>query len=208
MLKALLLILDPADSWEGVALSRRGLGLTLLLYLAPMMLIVAAAEGCGLAEWGHAQAPPAGTRIFTPGQAAVAEAFQEILMLAAIALCAYLIKALGDTFHGRNTYTQAFKVVAYGLSPIFLLRLLDVVPALSLWIPWVIGIMLTMKILYHGVPIVLKPDPPHAFGLYLMSCLLIAMVTAAERFISIGALTGEFTRLSSLIDDLGSRLHF
>ncbi|MBU6408930.1 MAG: hypothetical protein KGR98_00955, partial [Verrucomicrobia bacterium] len=139
---------------------------------------------------------------------AVAEAFQEILMLAAIALCAYLIKALGDTFHGRNTYTQAFKVVAYGLSPIFLLRLLDVVPALSLWIPWVIGIMLTMKILYHGVPIVLKPDPPHAFGLYLMSCLLIAMVTAAERFISIGALTGEFTRLSSLIDDLGSRLHF
>ncbi|MBU6409868.1 MAG: hypothetical protein KGR98_05715, partial [Verrucomicrobia bacterium] len=61
MLKALLLILDPADSWEGVALSRRGLGLTLLLYLAPMMLIVAAAEGCGLAEWGHAQAPPAGT---------------------------------------------------------------------------------------------------------------------------------------------------
>ena len=37
--------------------------------------------------------------------------------------------------------------------------------------------MLSIKILYHGVPRIMLPDPPDAFGLYLMSALLLTMVT-------------------------------
>ncbi len=91
-------------------------------------------------------------------------------MGAVIALCAHMIKALSETFRGGQTYTQAFKVVIYGLSPVFLFRLLDAAPTINLWVPWVMGMMLCVKILYIGVPRVMQPDPPHAFGLFVMSC--------------------------------------
>ena len=42
-----------------------------------------------------------------------------------------MVKSIGETFHGRHTYTQAFTTVAYSLSPLFLLRLLDAFPGVS-----------------------------------------------------------------------------
>ena len=85
----------------------------------------------------------------------------ELLLMAIVILAgAHFIKALGDTFHVRNTYTETLTVVTYGLSPVFLFRLLDVFPTVNLCLPWAIGIMLTAKILYHGVPRIMHPDPP------------------------------------------------
>ncbi len=52
------------------------------------------------------------------------------------------------------------------------------------------------------------PDPPDAFGLYLMSALLLAMVTALERFITAGCLGGSFKPVENFISDLAARLPF
>lgn len=205
MIKALLLILEPVGAWDGAA--RRSLSFTLLFYLLPMMLIVGAAEAFGLVHWGRWQSEMVGIKKFAPGEAGISEVGQLLFMMICILLAAYFIKALGETFHGRHTYTQTLTVVIYGLSPVFLFRLLDMVPNLSLWIPWAVGITLTAKILYHGIPRVMEPDPPHALGLYFMSSLLLAMITAAERFISIGYLTGKFQPLSNIVSDIAAKLH-
>ena len=121
---------------------------------------------------------------------------------------AHFVKALGDTFQVRHTYANTLNVVIYGLSPVFLFRLLDVFPTVNLWLPWAIGIMLTTKVLYTGVPRIMLPDPPDAFGLYLMSALLLAMVTALERFITAGCLGGSLKPVSNLVSDLAARLPF
>ena len=152
MIKALLLIFEPMAAWGRVAQARRGLGFILGFYLLPMMLIVAVAEGFGLVKWGRLQFAFNQTKRFTVGEAVIYEAAQTLLMLAVILAGAHLIKMLGDTFRGRNTYAQAFTVAVYGLSPLFLLRLLDAFPSVNPWLTWGIGIMLTFKILYHGVP--------------------------------------------------------
>ena len=131
-----------------------------------------------------------------------------LLMAVVILVCTHLIKLLGNTFHVRNTHTNAFTVVIYGLSPVFLFRLLDVFPALSLWVPWGIGIMLAIRTLYHGVPRIMLPDPPDAFGLYFMSALLLAMVSALERFLTAGCLNGSFKAVGNLVSDLAARLPF
>ncbi len=136
-------------------------------------------EGVGLVKWGRWQSTLGQVKHFKVSEAVMYEALQMVLMAIVILVCAHLIKALGNTFHVRNTYASAFTVVIYGLSPVFLFRLLDVFPNLILWVPWGIGIMLTIKTLYHGVPRIMLPDPPDAFGLYFMSALLLAMVTAA-----------------------------
>jgi hypothetical protein len=207
MIKALFLIFEPVAAWDKVARAQRKIFSILAFYLLPMMLIVALVEGFGLVEVGRERPPFGEVRTYTVQQAIELEGSQMILMALVVILSAYLIRALGDTFHGRSNYRQTFTVVAYGLSPIFLLRLLDFVPTLNLWVPWVIGVMLMAKILYLGVPRVMEPDPPHAFGLFMMSALLLAMTTAAERAISIGYLAGKYKPVSLVITEILKRFH-
>ena len=101
-----------------------------------------------------------------------------LLWLVVVFGSAHTIKALGETFHSRHTYRQAFVVAAYGLGPMFLLQLLQVFP-MHPAVPWSIGIVLAFSILYHGVPKVMEPDPSHAFGLYLTTGILLALTSAA-----------------------------
>jgi hypothetical protein len=208
MIKALFLIFEPETAWNRVALLRRGIGFTVGLYLLPMMLIVGGAEFFGLIKWGRWQPAIGQVKIFPVREALIYET-AELLLIAVIILAgAHFVKALGDTFRVRNTYANTLTVVIYGLSPVFLLRLLDVSPTINLWMPWAIGIMLTIKVLYHGVPRILLPDPPDAFGLYLMSALLLTMITALERFITAGCLGGSFKPVENVISDLAARLPF
>ena len=133
---------------------------------------------------------------------------QLLVSLCVVFAGASLLKALGETFHGRHTYHQAFTAVAYGLSPFFLLRLLDVVPGINPWVSWAIGILLSAAVLYHGVPRMMAPDPAHAFGLFLMSMLLLALVTGLVRFVTAAFMQGKFPRLQVIVSDLAARLPF
>jgi hypothetical protein len=63
------------------------------------------------------------------------------------------------------------------------------------------------KILYLGVPRVMEPDPPHALGLFMMSALLLAMTTAAERAISIGYLAGKYKPVAQVVSEILKRFH-
>jgi Yip1 domain len=206
MIKALFLIFEPETAWNRVAQLRRGLGYVVGLYLLPMMLIVGIAEGVGLVKWGRWQSALSQIKTFPAREALVYETAELLLMAVIILVVAQFIKALGDTFHVRQTYANTLTVVIYGLSPVFLLRLLDVFPMVNLWLPWAVGIMLTIKTLYHGVPRILQPAPPDAFGLYLMSALLLAMATALERYISAGCLGGNFKPVDNLISHVAASL--
>lgn len=208
MIKALFLIFEPEAAWNRIALSRRGVGFIVGLYLLPMMLIVGGVEFLGLVKWGRWQSSLDQIKHFKVSEALIYETAEMLLMAIVILAGAQFVKALGDTFHVRHTYANTLTVVIYGLSPVFMLRLLDVFPTVSLWLPWAIGILLTIKVLYNGVPRIMLPDPPDAFGLYFMSALLLLMVTALERFITAGCLGGSFKPVENLISDLAARLPF
>ena len=119
-----------------------------------------------------------------------------------------MLKSIGETFHGRHTYPQAFTTVAYGLSPLFLFHLLDAFPKVYPWVGWSIGIILSIAALYYGVPRMMEPDPPHAFGLFLMSSLLLVCVTGVLRFVTAAYLQGIFDKLQVIVSDLAARLPF
>jgi hypothetical protein len=59
--------------------------------------------------------------------------------------------------------------------------------------------VLSAAILYHGLPRVMLPDPPHAFGLYLMSVVLLVMISGLACFLTTWYLEGRFTRLDTVI---------
>ncbi len=184
------------------------MGFILAVYLLPLLLFVSAAAGYGLVHWGKWLDEVGRLKSFTLGEVVVVEAAQFLVSLGVVFIGAKLLKSLGETFHGRHTYHQAFTAVAYGLSPLFLLRLLDVFPSISLWVSWAIGIILSVAVLYHGVPRMMEPDPSHAFGLYLMSSLLLVLVTALARFMTWAYLEGKFPKLQTFISDLAAQLPF
>src|SRR5439155_128077 len=125
-------------------------------------------------------------------EAAVFESAQFLLSLGIVFIGARLMKSIGETFHGRHTFTQAFTTIAYSLGPLFVLRLLDSFVGMPPWVSWSIGIMLSIAVLYHGVPRIMQPDPPHAFGLFFMNALLLLLITGLVRLLTSWYLLGKF----------------
>lgn len=208
MIKALFLIFIPVPTWEQIAAFQRKTSTILLTYLLPMLIISTTAECFGLVHWGKPRGDVNRMTPFSVSEAVVYGFGRILISIVIVAIMAKLIKALGETFHGRHSFHQVFMLAAYGMSPLFLLRVLNIFPAVSLWATWAIGVILCMVILYHGLPIILRPDPPHAFGLYLMSSLLLIFVTGLTCFLTVWYVRGHFAKLDDLVSQIASHLPF
>ncbi|HEX3889920.1 MAG TPA: YIP1 family protein [Verrucomicrobiae bacterium] len=208
MIKALFFIFEPAAAWDRVAKARRSFGFILLFYLLPMVLAVSAAEGFSLVKWGRRQWQGSQVKIFSGDEMVVYEIAQLLATLAVVFICAQIVKALGNQSYSRHSYTEGFTVAACGLSPLFLLRLLDVFPSVNPWLTWGVGIMLCVATLYQGLPRVMQPDPSQTFGIYLMCAVMFVLVTGLERFVTIWYLAGRIPRLDEIVSQLAKHLPF
>lgn len=200
MIKALLLIFTPMKAWDRIIPAQRGTFFILTTFLLPLLALTSLAEGYGLVHWGERQKDVNFIRLFSAKEALVYEAAQLVLSVGIIFVGAKIIKSLGETFHGRHTFRQAFTAVAYGLSPLFTLRLMDAF-VINPWIAWTVGMLISAMALYHGVPRTLQPDPAHAFGLYLVSMFLLAIASGLVRFVTAWYLEGKFKTLESVFSD-------
>ena len=192
MIKALLLILDPSNTWDAIEQAERNLTKVLLHFLVPVLLITGAGEAYGLMTFGHRKSavveridkvPPLVTARYKIAQVAL-----DCLVLFGGAAA---LQRLGASFHRRHTYTECFITLAYSLSPVFLLRLLNMIPAVNPWISWGIGILLAVSVLYRGIPRIMKPDPSSALGLYMISSLLLILISGLVQFLSLLVLQEE-----------------
>lgn len=171
------MIFDPVAAWDKIVQARRGVAFIFAVYLLPCLLLAEVASGFGVVHWGKTDQYGIKQQM-TLRQAVVFEVARLLVDLAVVFGSAKTVKALGETFHSRHTFAQAFTTVAYGLAPVFLLRLLEALP-IHPAVPWVIGMVLALAVLYHGVPKVMEPDPSHAFGLYLTTVILLTLTTGA-----------------------------
>ena len=202
MIRAFLIIFDPIRTWDRIARARRTMPFVLCASVLPLLLFSCYIEGWGLATWGKWQGPIAHRQRFSHHEIIAYETVQFVTSLLLVFLGAKLLKSLGETFHGRHTYASAFTVIAYALGPLFLLRMLDAFPAMPLWVTWAIGIALSVGTLYQGIPRVMEPDPPHAFGLFLTSAFLLALTSGVLRFITAWWLQGKFKKIEVIILNL------
>ena len=203
MIRVLLLIFDPVGTWERIVADKRRWPFVFAAYLLPLLLLVGIGEGYGLMHWGKPRGAASYIEHFSLRETLAYEGGQIVLSFLVVLICAKLVESLGETFHGRHNFSQAVTAVAYALGPIFLLRLLDAFPGVSPWVGWGIGIVLMIVILYHGLPRAMEPDPAHAFGLFLVSILLLMMVSGLARFLTAWYLQGKFTRLNELLSGSG-----
>jgi len=211
MIKTLLLVLYPAATWDRIVLAKRGCLTILLFFLLPLWVLAGVAEGYGLVHWGKPSGEFSHIKTYSNSQALIFEILQLLLMLIMVLVSARLIKALGETFHGRHTFNQAFTVTAYGLGPFFVLRILDIFPGVSswvYWVTWIIAMFLCVGTLYHGLPRVMQPDPPSAFGLFVVSSVLLTMISGLVRFLTFWYLQGNFAKLDAFISKVVAHFPF
>ena len=191
MIKAFFLIFEPTVAWDRISQARRGFAHIFFLYLLPMAVLATAVEGWGLARWGKWQPKFQKLKEFSTANVITFEAIQFFLLLAMVLVTALLLLKISETFESRRSYLRAFTTVAYAFSPLFLTRLLDAGPMMSPWVTWTIGLVLTVWVLYQGIPRVMQPDPTHAFGLYLSAMFVVLLTSGIARVLTALYLLGE-----------------
>jgi hypothetical protein len=208
MIKAFLLLFNSAPSWESIFRSRRSLLYVLMVQFCPLLLLFCLGEGFYLVHWGHTRGVVPRPHLFPVNETVVFEAAQFVLWLIVLFVDAAMIKAFGETFHGRHNYTETFTVVAYTLSPFFLLLLVGAFIPINHWVIFFIAMLFTLGTMYNGLPRIMKPDPPHAFGLYLMSAILVALTGGIAHELANWYLGGKFPKLQNIFVDWASHLPF
>lgn len=149
-----------------------------MIYVLPLLLLTTAVETYGLVHLGRRTGGEVEKTVrILPEPAVHYEAVQLGLSLVALFLGAKIIQMIGKSFHGRQTFTQAFTVVAYGLGPLFTLRVVNAFPQIPPGLTWVVGIVLSVSVMYQGIPRVMLPDLTHSLGLFLLSALTLIIIT-------------------------------
>lgn len=205
MIKALLLIFRPVQTWGAIEAAKRSVAYIFCVYVLPLILITSIAEGYGLMHWGKLfKGEVSQERTYNLTQVLVMEGAQSVGLIVMIFLGAYAAKSFAETFHRRSKFREAFTAVAYGAGPLLVMRFGDLFPTLNVWVPWAVGIILMVSVLYLGLPCLLRPDPPHAFGLYVMTSITIAMTNAVMRLFVFYFHLGGFPKIEHWLNGLGS----
>lgn len=207
MIKALLMFVRPVATWTGIAEAGRGVMGVLFVFLLPLVAVTSLLEGYGLAKSGKFMTEPIRLlKDYTVQEAIVFEVLHSALLVAIIFIVAGAVRAFSRTFHRRNNFKQAFTAIAYGFAPLLTLRLLDMIPWLNGWVAWLVGLALTLAVLYHGLPCILQPDPPHAIGLFFNGCMITIVATGLLRLVVVFYWEGRLRGVSQFISDLAARL--
>jgi hypothetical protein len=191
MIRGLLLILDAGGSWNKIAQAQRGFVFILVVHLLPLLAVTLGAEAWAVARWGEARAITGDMTWRTPA-AVLQFALAGIgLNLVVILLGAKLVQHIAKSFHNVTSYMTCFRILAYTLSPLFLLHFLDALPGINTWICYCLGIFLSVAVLYLGIPIVMRPDPAKAMGIYLIISVLLLVMTGLAHFLALQVLHSE-----------------
>ena len=191
MIKVFFLIFEPGVAWDKIAQARRGLVFITGLQLLPMILLGSALETWGLLRHGKWQPKFQMFKVFPEPDIYNYEIIQFCLLLAVVFVSALLVFKISQTFQDRLKFLQVFTTVAYGFTPMFLVRFLDASASMNPLVPWLIGVALMMWILYQGIPRVMQPDPTHAFGVYLSTVIVVVLTSGLARLITAMYLLGQ-----------------
>jgi hypothetical protein len=186
MIKAFLLLVDSSRTWEKIKNDQHTVGRISASFILPLLLLTCAAEGAGLMRLGMEHGTLTKRVVKVPDTLVLRyEATHFGLSLLIAYLGALVLQKIGATFHRRHTYRECFTTLAYSLSPLFLLRILDGVPAMNTWVCYGIGIFLSLSLFYRGIPFVMRPDPSNALGLFIFCSFVLIFATALAHFFAV-----------------------
>jgi hypothetical protein len=206
VLKDFFLIIRPTSTWNSLVLRPRNPGFDFLVYLLPLILLVALAEGYGLVLLGRQQMAEGMNNRFVLANVVVYEIASWLLLLFLGYLAAALIKSLANATYQRNTLKESLALMVHSLGPMFLVQSFNGFPNMYRWLTWIVGITLTMGALYQGLPRILRPDPSSAMGLFISSAIVVFLLFFAGCLLTSFYLAGEFKSLEASLNGVAASL--
>ena len=193
MIRAFQMIFSPEGAWPKIAEKNRHFLFVLFLSTLPLILGCLALEGYGLHKLGESigEFGRVNVELRLIYKYLAAHLLGDLFF---IFFGAYFLFSVAKSFNAQSSYSQAVCTMAIGSSPIFLMHALDGLPQLYTWLCWGIGMGLTIRSLYHGVAVNLKPEQTKGFGLYIVSVFIVGFLSGLAHFVCVAILHGKMMR--------------
>jgi hypothetical protein len=187
MIRAFQMIFAPDGAWVKIAEKNRHILFVLFLSTLPLVTATLAIEGFGLERLGESFGEFGKINVIR--EAIIRYELTHLALDIAFLLGgAWFLISVARSFNSNVTISQAYSTLAYGASPIFLMHALDGIPHLHTWLCWGIGAGLSVRALYHGVAINIKPEQTKGMGLYIVSVFIILFLSGLAHFVALTVL--------------------
>ncbi len=164
----------PKQEWHTIEKShealKSSLSHVLLVALIPVICTFIAATKIG---WNLGVGEPL---FLTQQSALVMSAGMYFGLIAGVFALAYLAFWMAKTFDAKPSYTQALELAAYTATPLFMVGLASLYPALwFMMVVGLIGLAYSVYLLYTGVPIIMNIPEEKGF-IYASSVVTAGLV--------------------------------
>jgi hypothetical protein len=185
MIRALLLIVDGSRTWEKIKNDQHSALRVTFQHLLPLLLLTTLGEGFLMWKLGVEKGTVNLKVVSISNELLLRyELVQFVSSLIIVLLGSVALQKIGESFHRKHTYAECLTTLGYSLSSLFLMRLVDGIPAVETWLCYGAGIFLALSILYRGIPFILRPDPSNALGLFVFCSFLLLSATGLAHWLA------------------------
>jgi hypothetical protein len=197
------ILITPKTEWEVVAAETSPHVPVLTGYVLPLAAVAALAAFIGLVFVGTSFL---GTTVRLGIGAGIAGLVMNIVMAVVMVLVlGFIIDSLAPTFGGQKNFPQAVKVAAYSYTPVWVVGVLAIVPALGLL--GIVAAIYAVYLLFLGLPRVMKAPQDKAAG-YTAVVVVVAIVVGFILAMVVGAVTAALSPAATFGSASGSTVTF
>jgi hypothetical protein len=180
------MILRPGSTWRTIDGEPGEIGDLYLGYVIPLAAVPPLAAFLGIYIFGGFQIASIGVRPTLTGAAVEAAAGYGLTLLLTYVL-ALIIDALAPRFGGRANRAQAFKLVAYSGTALWLAGVFALYPALGIPAA-LLGVLYSLYALYVGLPRLMRLDEGRAITCFAVIVLAVIVLAGVKGWVTARAL--------------------
>lgn len=199
--RAKAIVLKPAETWPVVAAEQTSPGEIFTRYALPLAAIGPVASFIGGQVFGISAFIATYRPSFMTGLTMAVTSF--IMGLISLVVVALIADFLAPKFDGQSNRTNAFKLVAYSMTPAWVAGILGIVPSLA--VLGIIAGLYSIYLLYQGAaPLMRVPqDKGVAYTAVTIVCAIIASFVATTVAASVTGLFGGGIAASTIAANSG-----
>lgn len=171
--RATNILTKPAAEWSVIAAERTTVGELLMGYALPLAGLAAICRFIGQSLIGISM-PFMGTIRIGIVRGLAGAIVGLALGLAGAYIAALVIQKLAPTFKSAGDIVEALKLVVFAYTPVWLLSVLTIIPALGVLV--ILGALYAVYLFYLGLPPVMKTPEGQVIPYMLVSALVIIVI--------------------------------
>jgi hypothetical protein len=173
------ILVSPKTEWDAISAEATTNQQLVVGYVLPLAAVAAVAAFIGQVFIGMS-VPLMGTVRIGIVAGLVGLVFSVVMAVVMVFVVAFIADALAPSFGGQKNMAQAVKVAAYSYTPVWVVGILAVIPALGLLV--VLAALYAIYLMYLGLPKLMKAPQEKSAGytaVVVIAAIVVGFVIAA-----------------------------